>query len=94
MKIGMVGLGRMGSNMAHRLIKQGHQCVVFDLNPANTAKAAADFGAIPASSFENMIALLDPPRAHTLEARSRLRVDRAARHEDHPGRLLGGQRRA
>ena len=35
MKIGMIGLGRMGGNMVRRLIKGGHQCVVFDLNQKN-----------------------------------------------------------
>ena len=35
MQIGMVGLGRMGANMAERLIKGGHECVVFDMNPDN-----------------------------------------------------------
>ncbi len=33
MQLGMVGLGRMGANMVRRLIKQGHQCVVYDANP-------------------------------------------------------------
>ncbi|MEO8036772.1 MAG: NAD(P)-binding domain-containing protein, partial [Acidobacteriota bacterium] len=38
MKLGMIGLGRMGSNMVRRLLRAGHECVVFDLN----AKAAQD----------------------------------------------------
>jgi 6-phosphogluconate dehydrogenase len=33
MQIGMIGLGRMGANMARRLLKSGHQCVVFDMSP-------------------------------------------------------------
>ena len=33
MQLGMVGLGRMGANMVRRLIKGGHQCVVFDMSP-------------------------------------------------------------
>ena len=33
MQIGIIGLGRMGGNMARRLMKAGHQCVVFDANP-------------------------------------------------------------
>ena len=35
MQLGMVGLGRMGANMVRRLMRGGHQCVVFDLNPEN-----------------------------------------------------------
>src|ERR1700676_3073152 len=34
MQLGMVGLGRMGANMARRLLKHGHDCVVFDMSPA------------------------------------------------------------
>lgn len=35
MQIGMVGLGRMGANMVRRLLKQGHECVVYDVNADN-----------------------------------------------------------
>ena len=35
MQLGMIGLGRMGGNMVERLIRHGHQCVVYDLSPAN-----------------------------------------------------------
>ena len=38
MQLGMIGLGRMGANMVRRLMKGGHQCVVFDLNPDNVKK--------------------------------------------------------
>jgi len=38
MQLGMIGLGRMGANMVHRLLKGGHQCVVYDMSP----KAVAD----------------------------------------------------
>ena len=41
MQLGMIGLGRMGGNMARRLMRAGHQCVAFDLDPANVAAAAA-----------------------------------------------------
>ena len=40
MQLGMIGLGRMGSNMVRRLLKGGHQCVVFDASP----KTVADLG--------------------------------------------------
>jgi 6-phosphogluconate dehydrogenase len=38
----MIGLGRMGANMVQRLMKGGHECVVFDLNPASVRKLAND----------------------------------------------------
>jgi len=38
MQIGMIGLGRMGANMARRLLKAGHQCVVFDMSPQAVAE--------------------------------------------------------
>ena len=37
MQIGMVGLGRMGGNMVRRLMRGGHECLVFDLNAENVA---------------------------------------------------------
>ena len=48
MQLGMVGLGRMGGNIVRRLMRAGHECVVFDRTPAVT-KALADEGAIGAS---------------------------------------------
>ena len=38
MQIGMIGLGRMGGNMSRRLMKAGHQCVVFDAQPPSRAR--------------------------------------------------------
>ncbi len=49
MQLGMIGLGRMGGNMVRRLMRGGHQCVVFDLNPANVSGLAAE-GATGATS--------------------------------------------
>ena len=49
MQLGMIGLGRMGANMVRRLMKGGHQCVVFDLNPDNVKKLAGE-GATGAES--------------------------------------------
>ena len=37
MQIGMMGLGRMGANMVRRLLRDGHECVVYDINPASVA---------------------------------------------------------
>jgi 6-phosphogluconate dehydrogenase len=62
MQIGMVGLGRMGSNMVRRLIKAGHQCVVHDVNPQSVATLAAE-GATGAASAAELLAKLDAPRA-------------------------------
>jgi 6-phosphogluconate dehydrogenase len=62
MQLGMIGLGRMGANMVRRLMKNGHQCVVYDHSP----KAVADLvkeGAIGASSLDEFVAKLTAPRA-------------------------------
>ncbi|HEY7825205.1 MAG TPA: decarboxylating 6-phosphogluconate dehydrogenase [Candidatus Acidoferrales bacterium] len=61
MQIGMIGLGRMGSNMVRRLTRAGHQCVVSDVNP-ESVKAMAGEGAIGSNSLEDFAAKLKPPR--------------------------------
>jgi 6-phosphogluconate dehydrogenase len=61
MQLGMVGLGRMGSNMVRRLTAAGHECVVFDVNAAAAAVLEAE-GAIVASSLEDLVARLAVPR--------------------------------
>jgi len=61
MQIGMVGLGRMGANMVERLIKGGHECVVFDLNPENVKRLASQ-GAVGSGSLEEFVKHLKPPR--------------------------------
>ena len=63
MQIGIVGLGRMGGNIARRLMKAGHQCVVFDANVKPREKLAAE-GATAVGSLEKMVkALGEKPRA-------------------------------
>jgi len=62
MQIGMIGLGRMGANMTRRLIKGGHQCVVFDMSP-KAVKQLTKAKAIGASSLANLVAKLKKPRA-------------------------------
>ncbi|MGA3352166.1 MAG: phosphogluconate dehydrogenase (NAD(+)-dependent, decarboxylating) [Acidimicrobiales bacterium] len=61
MKIGMVGLGKMGANMSRRLIEKGHQVVGFDLG-AEARAAVASYGADTAATLEEMAAKLSPPR--------------------------------
>lgn len=63
MQIGVIGLGRMGGNIARRLMKAGHECVAFDANP-RAAEALAAEGATAAPSLDGLVsALSDRPRA-------------------------------
>ena len=57
----MIGLGRMGANMVRRLIKQGHQCVVYDANP-EAVKQLAGEGAVGANSLKDFASKLTAPR--------------------------------
>ncbi len=61
-QIGMIGLGRMGSNMVRRLLKGGHRCVVFNRSPQKIAELANE-GAVGASSLADLVTKLEPPRA-------------------------------
>jgi 6-phosphogluconate dehydrogenase len=62
MQIGMIGLGRMGANMARRLMKGGHECVVYDRS-ADAVDALAKEAAVGASSLEEVVEKLNTPRA-------------------------------
>jgi 6-phosphogluconate dehydrogenase len=62
MQLGMVGLGRMGANMVRRLLKGGHQCVVFDVSPKAVAELAQE-KAVGSSGLQDFVAKLDKPRA-------------------------------
>jgi 6-phosphogluconate dehydrogenase len=62
MQLGMVGLGRMGSNMVRRLMRGGHECVVYDRTPA-AVQGLTHEGATGTSSPEDFVAKLKPPRA-------------------------------
>src|ERR1700722_11154133 len=62
MQLGMVGLGRMGANMVRRLLKGGHQCVVFDMSPKAVNELVQE-KATGSSSQQDFVAKLDKPRA-------------------------------
>jgi 6-phosphogluconate dehydrogenase len=62
MQLGMIGLGRMGANMVRRLMRGGHQCVVFDLNPDNVKQLVKE-GAVGATSLDEFLGKLTTPRA-------------------------------
>jgi 6-phosphogluconate dehydrogenase len=62
MQLGMIGLGRMGSNMVRRLERAGHQCVVHDMHPPAIAALVAE-GAVGAPALDELISKLAPPRA-------------------------------
>jgi 6-phosphogluconate dehydrogenase len=62
MQLGMVGLGRMGSNLVRRLMRGGHSCVVYDVS-AEPVKTLEAEGATPTSSLEEFVAKLDTPKA-------------------------------
>jgi len=62
MQLGMIGLGRMGANMVRRLLRGGHQCVVFDVNQENVTRLAAE-GATGAESLADFIKKLAVRRA-------------------------------
>ena len=62
MQLGMIGLGRMGANMVRRLMRGGHQCVVFDRSP-DAVKQMAGEGAAAAGSLDEFVKKLQAPRA-------------------------------
>jgi 6-phosphogluconate dehydrogenase len=62
MQLGMVGLGRMGANMVRRLLKGGHQCVVFDMSPAIVNEIVKE-NAAGSASLQDLVTKLEKPRA-------------------------------
>jgi 6-phosphogluconate dehydrogenase len=62
MQIGMIGLGRMGANMVRRLLKEGHQCVVYDLSPQIVQELAKE-NAVGSSTLADFVKKLTKPRA-------------------------------
>ena len=62
MQLGMIGLGRMGANMVRRLMKKGHDCVVFDRSPQTVSELAKE-NAVGATSLQDFVKKLKTPRA-------------------------------
>ena len=92
MQLGMVGLGRMGANMVRRLMKDGHECVVFDVNPDAVSQLESE-GAAAAGSLEDVVAKLDKPRAVWIMVPSALVgriVDELEQHLGHGDTIVDG----
>jgi len=62
MRIGFIGLGRMGANMVRRLVRDDHEIVVYNRTPERTTEIASE-GATPSYSIEEMVGKLEKPRA-------------------------------
>src|SRR5260370_20699603 len=62
MQLGMIGLGRMGANMVRRLLRGGHECVVFDRSP-KTVEELVQEKAVGAADLRDMVKKLEAPRA-------------------------------
>jgi 6-phosphogluconate dehydrogenase len=63
MQLGMIGLGRMGANMVRRLQRDGHDCVVHDIDEPAIAALERELGVTGARSLADLVAALDTPRA-------------------------------
>ncbi len=100
MQMAMVGLGRMGANMVRRLMRDGHECVVYDVR-AESVEALVGEGATGAESVEDLVGKLTPPRAvwvmvpaaftdETLNGIAEHPIDERRRHHQ-PGGTWRGQ---
>ena len=96
MQLGMIGLGRMGANMVRRLIKGGHECVVFDMSPQAVEELAKE-KAIGAASLADLVQKLDeaarvwlmvPGRGRRQDDRRPAAAARSGRHPDRRRQLL------
>lgn len=63
MQLGMVGLGRMGANMVRRLLKGGHECVVFDMSPKAVGELVAEH-AVGSASLAELVKKLELSLIH------------------------------
>jgi len=92
MQLGMVGLGRMGANMVRRLIKGGHECVVFDMSPEAVTEMAGE-KAVGASSFADLVSKMKAPRAIWLMVPAAVvdqAIDELAAHVEAGDTLIDG----
>ena len=62
MQLGMIGLGRMGGNMVRRLMRAGHEVIVYSATAKTRETFAKETGALAASSIDELVAKLKPPR--------------------------------
>ncbi len=79
MQLGMIGLGRMGANMVRRLLRTGHSAVAFDFSADKVRELAAE-GATGASSIEDLVQKLAPPRAVWIMVPSGEPTEETVRH--------------
>jgi 6-phosphogluconate dehydrogenase len=63
MQLGMIGLGRMGGNMVRRLVRAGHEAVIYSATAKTRETLAKETGAFAAGSIDELVAKLNPPRA-------------------------------
>ncbi|HEX4269443.1 MAG TPA: decarboxylating 6-phosphogluconate dehydrogenase [Steroidobacteraceae bacterium] len=82
MQLGMIGLGRMGANMVRRLMRNGHECVVFDASP-QAVRALTQEAAVGADSIEDLVRRLRKPRAVWLMVPAAVVDETIARLEPH-----------
>ncbi|HET7722122.1 MAG TPA: decarboxylating 6-phosphogluconate dehydrogenase [Acidimicrobiales bacterium] len=89
MQLAMIGLGRMGANMVRRLMRGGHECVVYDRNPDSVAALEAE-GAVGAASLEDLAAKLTVPRAAWIMVPAAFAGDTALAVAEHfePGDII------
>jgi 6-phosphogluconate dehydrogenase len=89
MELGMIGLGRMGANIVRRLLRAGHRCVAYDRH-AEPVQALASEGAVGATSVEDLVAKLTPPRAVWLMVPAAVVDDQIAALKAHfsPGDII------
>jgi 6-phosphogluconate dehydrogenase len=89
MQLAMIGLGRMGANMVRRLMRGGHECVVYDRNPESVAAMEAE-GAVGASSLQDLAAKLTTPRSAWIMVPAAFAGDTALAVAEHfePGDII------
>jgi 6-phosphogluconate dehydrogenase len=92
MQLGMIGLGRMGANIVRRLLRDGHDCVVFDRDASAVATLAGE-GARPAGTLADFTTLLAPPRAVWVmvpAAHAAAVIDDVAKHLERGDTVIDG----